>query len=456
VTAVRRVAALVVTVAVLTGCTATRDAGDPTSTRPTTDVAPDRVVDPVEIPDTPAGEALAWVLDRAGSPPDPDDVRDRFDDTFLESIPVEGVRSVLASLGEAGELVEMVHAGELELAVLAEVGSEVLQIQLVVEPVPPHRITGLLFTPAIPTPDTPTSFDGTEQTWSELAPRASLLVAQVVNGECRPVAAVDPDRAGPVGSTAKLYVLGAVATAIVDGSITWDQPVPIRDELRSHPSGSFHELPAGTDRTVLEHATAMISASDNTATDHLIDLVGRDAVEQALVELGHARPELNRPFLSTREMFLVKLDGVGAEGVDAYLQGGEDERRALLDEWAELPLPGLERFSPVPVLVDDVEWFASPADLCRAMVMLGELAEWPGLEPLGDVVRADEGIVDLDGVAVWFKGGSEPGVLNLTLRFHDGDRVVVVSGTLTDPATVRVPAGGVLGWLTALGELALG
>lgn len=411
---------------------------------------------PVEIPESPAGEALRWVLDHAGTEPDLDEVTARFDETFLASIPASGVQSVLGSVGEAGDLVEMVHAGEHELAVLVELGSEVMQVQLLVEPGPPHRLTGLLFTPAIPTPLPPESIADVEAAWPPLAERASLLVAQVVNGECRPVAAVDPERVGPVGSTAKLYVLGAVATAILDGDLTWDQPVPIRDELKSHPSGTFHELPAGTERTVLEHATAMISQSDNTATDHLVDLVGREAVEAAMVEMGHAAPERNQPFLTTREMFLMKLDGVGEEPLAAYVDGDRDERRALLDEWTGLPLPGLERFSPTPVLIDEVEWFASPADLCRAMVVLGELAEWPGLEPLADILAAPPEVVDADGVTAWFKGGSEPGVSNLTVRLDDGDRVVVASGSLVDQRTVLVPSAGLLDWLVAAGELALG
>jgi hypothetical protein len=458
--------AVVVVASVLAGCTITRDGDDESPAPPTDapqggDTAGDAPTDaPVEIPDTPAGDALAWVLDHVGSPPDEGEVGERFDETFLDAIPPAGLRSVLGSLGQAGELVEMVHSGDHELAVLAEVGDDVLQIQLVVEPEPPHRMTGLVFTPAIPTPPFPTSLGEVEEAWVPLAPAASLLVAQVVNGECRPVAAVDPERAGPVGSTAKLYVLGAVAAAVLDGSLAWDDPVPIRDELRSHPSGTFHELPTGTERTVLEHATAMISVSDNTATDHLIDLVGREAVEDAVIELGNSRPDLNRPFLTTREAFLLKLDGVSEEGLDEFLGGGEVERRALLDAWASLPLPGLEAFSPTPVLIDEVEWFASPDDLCRAMVVLGELAEWPGLEPLDEVLRARDDLlgpdVDLEGAVAWFKGGSEPGVLNLTVRLDDGDRVVVASGTLTDPATIRVPAGGLLGWLVATAQLALG
>ena len=465
-----RVLALSVVLALAAGCTVTRDADDtaalpttepvPTTDRP--DTASER--GPVEVPDTPAGRALAWVLDHVGTTPEPDEVLQRFDETFLEAIPPAGLGSVLASLGRPGDLVEMVHSGEHELAVLVELDDEIVQVQLVVEDEEPHRMTGLLFTPAIPTPPRPTSLAGVEEAWRPLAPEASLLVSQVVNGECRAVVAVDSSRPGPIGSTAKLYVLGAVASAILDGTLDWDDPVPIRDELKSHPSGTFHELPAGTERTVLEHATAMIAVSDNTATDHLIDLVGRDSVERAVVELGHDRPELNRPFLTTRELFLMKLDGVGVEGLDAYLEGDEDERRRLLDEWAALPLPGLEAFSPTPVLVDQVEWFASPEDLCRAMVVLGELTEWPGLESLAGVLAAPTGLVDeaeragvdIGGAAMWFKGGSEPGVLNLTVRLDDGDRVVVASGTLTDPATVRVPHGGLLTWLTATAALALG
>ena len=44
----------------------------------------------------------------------------------------------------------------------------------------------------------------------------------------------------------------------------------------------------------------MIAISDNTATDHLIDLVGRDRVEAALTVFGHSDPAMTVPFLTTR------------------------------------------------------------------------------------------------------------------------------------------------------------
>jgi beta-lactamase class A len=63
--------------------------------------------------------------------------------------------------------------------------------------------------------------------------------------------------------------------------------------------------PDGTQISVLDAAAKMISISDNTATDMLINLVGRSEVEAALTEAGMANPSLNRPFLTTRETFIL-------------------------------------------------------------------------------------------------------------------------------------------------------
>ena len=76
----------------------------------------------------------------------------------------------------------------------------------------------------------------------------------------------------------------------------------------------------------------MIAISDNTATDLLIDAVGRDAVEAALVTAGHAAPELNRPFLTPRELFVLKLDDALRSD---YLIAAETGRRELLAGWPE-------------------------------------------------------------------------------------------------------------------------
>ena len=49
----------------------------------------------------------------------------------------------------------------------------------------------------------------------------------------------------------------------------------------------------------------MITVSDNTATDHLMDLVGREAVEQIQLEMGHSEPTVNVPYPTTRELTIL-------------------------------------------------------------------------------------------------------------------------------------------------------
>jgi len=73
----------------------------------------------------------------------------------------------------------------------------------------------------------------------------------------------------------------------------------------------------------------MISASDNTATDHLFDLIGRDAVGAMLGPMGNDAVDRKMPFLTTGELFVIKW---GPDGLaDRYRDADESARRALLD-----------------------------------------------------------------------------------------------------------------------------
>ena len=50
------------------------------------------------------------------------------------------------------------------------------------------------------------------------------------------------------------------------------------------------DWPKGAPVTLHTLATLMISISDNTATDQLIAIVGRDAIAEELRASGHAEP----------------------------------------------------------------------------------------------------------------------------------------------------------------------
>ncbi len=94
-----------------------------------------------------------------------------------------------------------------------------------------------------------------------------------------------------------------------------------------------------------------------------------------------------------------------------------------------------------PIAVERVEWFASCHDLCRAMMRLRELEQRPGLAPVGEILRANPGLPYDKSVwkSVGFKGGSEPGVMNLTflLERHDGRWFALSAGWCSQTETLE-------------------
>lgn len=147
---------------------------------------------------------------------------------------------------------------------------------------------------------------------------------------------------------------------------------------------------------------------------------------------------MNVPFLSTRELTILKLSDLD-EVTDYLVSNTEGRRRLLSSEIAEASVPGahsLARWSE-PKHIDSLEWFASAADLCRAMTWLRESSGRPGLRPIREILETDARNLGADEdtwTYLGFKGGSEPGVLNVTaiLRRNDG-RWFFVSVGLNDP-----------------------
>jgi hypothetical protein len=158
----------------------------------------------------------------------------------------------------------------------------------------------------------------------------------------------------------------------------------------------------------------MISISDNTATDQLIHLLGRDALNSELRDSGNADPERTLPFLTTRELFALKADP--ARGA-SYSALSESEQATALDALArEIAADPAKVAAPAftaPTLIDSVEWFASPADLRKVLTTIAALKD----RTARDILAVSPSIAAAkrkDWGYAGFKGGSEPGVLNLT------------------------------------------
>jgi beta-lactamase class A len=157
----------------------------------------------------------------------------------------------------------------------------------------------------------------------------------------------------------------------------------------------------------------MISQSDNTATDHLIDRLGREAVEESFASMGHSHPELNTPLLMTREWFAIKMR-FSDRDIHRYELAGEATRREIIQEMAIPNAATLAEWEPWLAFraIDTIEWFASATDLCTAMASLLETARHEGMQPVLDALSLQPGITF--DPAVWsyvgYKGGYETGV----------------------------------------------
>lgn len=399
----------------------------------------------VRIPSGPAGEQLRWALAVFNGGPLGDDAElaERLAPSFLAAISLESFRQVTGQIVAFGPFTlerwvgfPGLHALEV---VVRNPDGERRSVKVATEDVAPHRVTGLLVDQA-PSATLPASWPDLDAALRAAAPEVAFVAAELVDGECRPVHAIEPDQALSLGSAFKLYVLGALAEEVELGRARWDETVVVREERRVHSSLRYGSTPAGTAVPLLDLAQAMIEVSDNTATDLLLDRVGRERVEAIQSKMGMTDPSANEPFLSTRELTLLKW-GIPEGRRVAYLNADPDSRHRLL---GELPDSGTSTLAITdgPVEVDTIEWFASPLDLCRAHDALQATAARPGLGEVRSILARNPGVpVDRKTFPyVAFKGGSEPGVLALSwfAERSDGRRFAVAA--LLRNTTGPVPA----------------
>jgi hypothetical protein len=317
-------------------------------------------------------------------------------------------------------------AATLEIGFRDAIGSA----QISVDEAAPHRVSGLRITGVSARA---ASVGAVVEAIRALPGSTGFAVARLGAGAPQMLAAHAPDKALAVGSAFKLLILAELVRATNAGERKWTDMVTI--DGTPLPGGAYTLSPKGTQLALKEVAGKMISISDNSATDLLLRLAGREKVEAMMVTTGVADPARNRPYLGTMELF--KLKGV-AGLADRWLAQDERGRRAMLDgEVAAVPgsaiVPTLFRDGK-PVRIGEIEWFFTPADLVRVMEWLRRhagaearevLAINPGLAPA----------VAAKWKFVGYKGGSEPGVLNLTwlLEGHDGSWTVI-TGSWNNPA----------------------
>ncbi|MEO0407282.1 MAG: serine hydrolase [Cyanobacteria bacterium P01_A01_bin.135] len=308
-----------------------------------------------------------------------------FTPQFLRQVPYRQIQGVLAQIAQGLGAYQSVAATQDGYEVKFAGGLVTAQILLAAD----GQIAELLFQPPI-VPLTPeeaiAAFEASPH-------QVSLLITR--NGD--PLAELNADLPLAVGSSFKLAVLAALRAKIEAGTRRWDEVVTLQPQWKSLPSGMLQDWPDGSSLTLETLATLMISVSDNTATDALVHIMGRQAVE--------SRAPHNQPFLTTREAFVLKNPENGM-WLERYRQGDTVARRQVVAELGDRPLPNKALFAGDPV-APDVEWFFTARELCR---LVNEVAALP-------LMRINPGVASPQRWSqVAFKGGSEPGVLNMTTQ----------------------------------------
>lgn len=374
----------------------------------------------------PVDDQFAWLIDASARVPVPaDEVARHLDQRLLASIGgADGFNDALRPLGPfiPGEVISAAPA---ELRQLVSGPAGTLLATLTVGP--DGLLAGLRFAAYAPAPATWSAVDSALRT---LAPRVSFAAMRIGPSGCRLVHGKDPDTVRPLGSAFKLYVLGALAAAVKSGRLSWDTEVPLKPAWKSLPSGVLQDQPDGTVFTLAEYADYMMSISDNTATDHLIHTVGRDAVQRRFIHFGNTAA--NAPVLTTREFFALKSWHYPAVA-GAYAALPPKLRAPMLPLLDRVPRDRIAGWT-TPRMIDRVEWFGSPVDMCQAYAGL-----WAQQEPPVDAALSlNDGGLALPSArfpTVWFKGGSEPGVLTLTYLARAADGTLIsASLMLSDPA----------------------
>jgi beta-lactamase class A len=249
--------------------------------------------------------------------------------------------------------------------------------------------------------------------------RYSYQVSKVNDGKCDAIAGTNADLSLPLASIMKLYVLLAVADAVKAGTVHWTDQLTITDEAKKVGSATLAGLPSGTQVSVRKAAQEMISASDNMATDLLIERLTPAAIVRALVEAGHHDPASMTPFPTMHELFSI---GWGKPDLrEQWKQASPQVRAQLLEQTNSRPYDPDPARTGTPASTYGAEWYGSAADICRVHAALQATATGAAA-PVRDILSHVRGI-DLDSSKwpyIGAKAGNLPG--DMTFSWYAVDR----------------------------------
>jgi beta-lactamase class A len=140
------------------------------------------------------------------------------------------------------------------------------------------------------------------------------------------------DESFPTASLIKVAILVEVERQVLAGALSMGQELALRDEDRVGGSSLLRHMTSGSRLPLRDWALLMMQVSDNTATNVLIDLVGRERVNATMERQGFPAIRLNNKIDFERLWHNPDDLGVGTPRAFAELMAAILDHRLLSPE----------------------------------------------------------------------------------------------------------------------------
>jgi len=201
----------------------------------------------------------------------------------------------------------------------------------------------------------------------------------------------NPDLPLAIELSSSLFLLKLLSQRVNKTKLNWNSSLKLNSKLKSIPGGRLYDWPSRAPVTVQTLATMLMAYSDETAFDHVLNLIGRKNLEKVSPK--------NKPFLKTLDYH--KLRG---DKILAFSKKKIKEKREILKT---LEKKSIEELSTVSTSfeIDSIGWFGTTRELCKIIHSIRN-------EPYASV---NPGLAQRGGwESAAFKMGRAPGIIQYT------------------------------------------
>ncbi len=136
-----------------------------------------------------------------------------------------------------------------------------------------------------------------ERELATLDGNSACIVIRLEEASPRELVSISPERRFPAASLAKVPILVEVARQVEFGMLAWDTRYTISADTYATSSDVLANLSTDLHPTLHDLAHLMITVSDNTASNVLLDIVGMEAVNVTMHQLGLYDTRIERHFI---------------------------------------------------------------------------------------------------------------------------------------------------------------